>query len=168
MTTLDKQAISSCVWKFYKKSKQLYPFALVNWDAPTFSFNLRGTVGGRAYLRENKMTFQPVLFEQNKKDYFDNIIPHEVAHLVAWRVYGDNGHGAGWKRVMRDLGLVPTRCHSFDVSTVKQNYTIRRALYTCPCKKEFELSIQKHRSKKSFICVACKNPIKFTGTIIQK
>lgn len=37
-------------------------------------------------------------------------IQHEVCHHVAFLVFGDDGHGRGWKQCMRWLGLEPKRC----------------------------------------------------------
>lgn len=164
------QEISDCIELYWNKARRRYPTKLMEWTKPTFTMDVRGTVGGKAFLHENRIALNPVLFRQNKKDFIEDTIPHEVAHLVAFMVYRDNGHGAGWKHVMRsDFGIPPTRCHNYDVSNVKQKYTVRKALYTCECKDlTHKLSLQKHRSKTNFLCKRCRQPIKFTGTISSK
>jgi hypothetical protein len=41
-----------------------------------------------------------------KPDVFpDNVIPHELAHIVAWRIYKDPGHGKGWQTVINSVGI---------------------------------------------------------------
>lgn len=43
----------------------------------------------------------PNLFERE-------VIPHELAHVAAWELFGDDVHGAGWHTVMLMLSLEPT------------------------------------------------------------
>lgn len=35
---------------------------------------------------------------------------HEMAHVEAWLVHGDHGHGAAWKRIARRVGCEPRAC----------------------------------------------------------
>lgn len=37
--------------------------------------------------------------------YPDNIIPHELAHIAAYRVFGCNDHGPGWREVIKTCNI---------------------------------------------------------------
>jgi hypothetical protein len=39
-----------------------------------------------------------------------DIMLHEMAHVEAWLVHGERGHGATWKRIARRLGCEPAAC----------------------------------------------------------
>lgn len=97
--------------------------------APTIIFNpnLR-TTAGKAHLQKNKVEFSIPLMRGNPES-FDEIIGHEVAHLIAWNLYKDKGHGIYWKLVMIGMGLRPDRCHKFE--TVKNN--VGKLAVACGC-----------------------------------
>lgn len=64
-----------------------------------------------------------ILYLRNYEEFFDMIIPHEVAHtFVCLRGgYKEFSHGSEWKLVMRDLGFrEPAKeiRHSFDIGPV--------------------------------------------------
>lgn len=88
------------------------------------------STAGRAYFESGKLEFSPSLYEQNQQDFLENTVPHEFAHLVAFRLYGDNGHGQGWKAVMRDMGLEPTRCHDYEVPKRTSSVSYK---FKCAC-----------------------------------
>ena len=168
MTSSDIREISDCVSKYVEMAKKIWPFQLRNWNKPTLSFDLRGTTAGMAYMGvRNHIQINSVLFKENKEDFFKRTIPHEVSHLVAFAVFGDRGHGKDWKFVMTRLGCDPSRCHSYDVSNVKIRKTVKRFLYSCPCKMEHRVTKQTH-DKINLLgahCLSCKGNLIFTGKI---
>jgi len=120
---------------------------------PNTIFTKRGTVGGTANYSKMELNFNPGLMVDNWDEYINQIIPHEVAHIIKTHVYGStrgngvNGaHGGNWKRVMRALGVEPDRCHDMDVSKVKQfKSPLKKFIYVCPCcDKEVILSAVRH------------------------
>ena len=50
---------------------------------------------------------------------YDTILPHELAHVADWLVFGPSelrcGHGEGWRIVMKSLGLRPDPYHNMDL-----------------------------------------------------
>jgi len=90
---------------------------------PVVEMNARLTAcGGRAFMRtpQNKANFPDMiervdfscyLMERNPDEYKAETIPHELAHFIAFRVYGDENHGKGFKYVMYKLGCRGDRCH---------------------------------------------------------
>lgn len=102
--------------------------------APKVWFNLRGASAGQAHLGHGGLRFNPVLLSENRTAFFEDIIPHEMAHWLVFHL--DNGprlkpHGREWKTVMRELfGLVPTVTHQFDIQQA-QPAPYR---YQCDCR----------------------------------
>jgi len=80
---------------------------------PAVVMNARLTAtGGRAFLEEGKIDLSCYLMTNNMDYYKVDTIPHELCHIIAWRLYGDKGHGKGWKYVMHQMGVNGTRCHT--------------------------------------------------------
>lgn len=89
---------------------------------------------------------------------------HELAHILANLEAGKRvGHKAGWKRMMRRLGITPKRCHSQDVSHVKRKQ--RRYLVLCPdsCGWSFKATASRRTRRlndsKGRHCPKCKAPL---------
>jgi len=49
-----------------------------------------------------------------------NTIVHELAHVLARHQDSREGHGALWKRIMRQLGETPKRCHSVNREGIRR------------------------------------------------
>lgn len=163
----DVQEISACIIKYCEKAKSLYGFELKDWKRPTLSFDLKGCAAGQAFLLKNHIKINPVLFKENREAFFKRTIPHEVAHLVAFTVFGDRGHGKDWKNVMTRFGCENSRCHTYDVSSVKRSKTVRRYLYSCNCTKDAQLTKQLHEKLNGRgRCNKCGSHAIFTGRIL--
>jgi SprT protein len=119
-------------------------------EGPHVRFDKRGTCGGTADFSLNELNFNARLMLENWDEYLNQIIPHEVAHLVKNAVFGTKrkgalmrSHGTYWQRIMRVFGISSDRTHNMDVSNVAQPK--RKFLYECQCcKVEFILSSVKH------------------------
>jgi SprT protein len=161
----DAKDISDCIDSYVEKAKKSWPNKLRDWNKPFWCFNLNNTTAGLAFYIANKIHLNHRLFLQNKQDFFSQTIPHEVAHLVAFRVFGESamGHGPEWKSVMRVFGVAPERCHNYDVSSVKRMRTITRFLFTCNCSgKVFELTptqSKKADRDNNFSCRVCESKL---------
>jgi len=44
-----------------------------------------------------------------RRGLLEDVIRHEIAHLVEYEEFGQGGHGKTWKRVARRVGADPTR-----------------------------------------------------------
>jgi predicted SprT family Zn-dependent metalloprotease len=85
-------------------------------DVPELLVNTRTwRTAGRAWLAENKIDISAKLFVHHANEFQRVTIPHEAAHFVAWRLFGDGGHGKAWKRVMVDYGLEPNPYHNMEI-----------------------------------------------------
>lgn len=92
------------------------------------STNIRGRVGGRAgYTTEYGRRYYYLNFsregiEKHWDTMVNDVIPHEVAHIVAF-VRGDlraKGHNAAWVRICRHLGGTGERCHSMGLTKARK------------------------------------------------
>lgn len=137
-------------------------------------FSLTGTKAGTAFFAKKKLRFNRKLLVENREDFLNSTVGHEVAHIVQRfkHGYGANikSHGKEWKEAMKVLGLPPIRCHSFDTTNTKRKN--RKYNYSCGCPGEvFELSLNKHKkfSKSNPIyCPRCQSPLHYEGRISNK
>ncbi len=149
------------VLRCYATAEQYY---LKSFSRPEVLINLRGRSAGIAELQNNRLRFNAVLLKENEQDFLAEVVPHEVAHLLAWKIYGRGirPHGAEWQQIMQQVfGLAPSRTHSFDVKrSAKMGY-----FYTCACSnKKHALTIRRHNrilSGQSYICLLCKSHLRF-------
>lgn len=61
---------------------------------------------GKATPSKGRIVLNAPLLADHPELLLETIV-HEVAHLVADKLYGDPGHGRDWKRVMAKLGFEP-------------------------------------------------------------
>ena len=84
-------------------------------------FALKSGTAGKAHLNRGVIQFNPTLLRENPEAFLKRTPGHEVVHFAAYMKYQDTGHGPNWKRMMRELDLEDTRCHSYDTSNVPMN-----------------------------------------------
>lgn len=154
-----KQRVETCFQKaedYFKRS-----FA-----RPEISFKLRGQKAGVAHICENRLRFNPVLYEENREHFLLHTVAHEVAHLVAYRLYGKQirAHGPQWQAVMQNVYQLPAnRCHTYPVKKPPRRHYLYRC--ACPAREPFALSGQRHaRITKGmhYQCKACNSRLTYT------
>lgn len=123
----------------------------------------RGRAAGTAHLQKNELRFNPFMFQQNSAEFLETVVPHEVAHIIVFQIYGNavKPHGKEWKAVMLKVyGLSPSRTHTFDVPPQKQSYE-----YRCSCQRH---QFTKHRHTRAqkgveYICKGCHATLQFVN-----
>lgn len=109
-----------------------------------------------------RINFDPILLNANVQYFMQQIVPHEVAHLMAWFVFGTDidPHGKEWKSVMVSMGIEPHTYHELDVSISKRITTEYK--FACECKNGKRIHFFKSRMKKkllledNLICIDCE------------
>lgn len=140
-----------------QKLKQIFP-------EPTLNYKQRGTTAGSAYLKEWEIRLNAVLLIENGDSFINEVIPHELAHLLVYQVFGRKGiapHGKEWKWMMEHVLDVPAkRTHRFEVTSVKS----RTFTYHCACSTTHELTIRRHnkivRGENQYLCRKCGEVLK--------
>ncbi|MEZ9466356.1 SprT family zinc-dependent metalloprotease [Vibrio breoganii] len=131
---------------------------------PKIEVDMRGKAAGKALLQLNTIKLNKVLFAENQQAFIDEVLPHELAHLITHQVFGRvRPHGKEWQYVMAKVfGIKPERTHTMDVSSV-QGKTFE---YQCGC-RSYPLSIRRHnkvlRGESQYTCRSCGNGLTFTG-----
>jgi SprT protein len=139
--------------------------------APDFkiSFNLKGNRAGTAQYSKSgnhELRFNRRILMENGEKFLEDTVPHELAHLITYALYGVDRdykghrrikpHGTEWQNVMRKLGYKPTRCHNFDVEPARK--VAKKYRYSCGC-KEYHLTAIRHNKilggKSSYSCTRC-------------
>lgn len=120
------------------------------------------TTAGRARLRDQIIEINPHLYARIEAADRRNTTLHEMAHLAAFNNYGSihgGGHGAGWKRTMRALGLNPDRCHDYDCAGLERR-ALRHACL-CQCGTVHQLTTRKRNHITNgtgrIRCLVCRN-----------
>ncbi|MEJ2764018.1 SprT family zinc-dependent metalloprotease [Photobacterium sp. MCCC 1A19761] len=127
---------------------------------PVVSFRQRGKIAGSARLQSWEVRFNPVLLAENPQAFLDEVVPHEIAHLVTFHRFGKvRPHGKEWQAVMTEVFGIPARTtHSFDTRSV-QGQTFR---YRCHC-QEHQLTVRRHnkirRQQAIYHCRTCRQPL---------
>ncbi|HDR0627394.1 SprT family zinc-dependent metalloprotease [Pasteurella multocida] len=122
---------------------------------PTVHYNVRGMKAGVAYLQQNEIRLNPILLLENSAAFIQQVVPHELAHLLVYQVFGRvKPHGEEWQRVMQDVfHLTPEVCHQFDVTRVRGP----TFPYYCQCKLHYLTQRRHHNIQKNNIVYLCKN-----------
>lgn len=131
-----------------------------NFRFPHISFNQRGKIAGCARLHLNELRFNPVLLSDNLDAFLEEVVPHEVCHLLAYKLFGKvRPHGKEWQSLMFELfDLKGQTYHQMDVTKVKG----KSFNYQCEC-GPIELSIRRHnkvvKGQQTYICRKCRTPL---------
>ncbi|WP_323839765.1 SprT family zinc-dependent metalloprotease [Photorhabdus africana] len=123
---------------------------------PTINYRQRGTTAGSAYIKNWEIRLNPVLLIENQQAFIDEVVPHELAHLLVYRYFGKvPPHGKQWRWMMEEVLNVPAnRTHKFKIDSVRsQTFT-----YYCNC-QQHELTLRRHnkilRGESHYICQKC-------------
>ena len=135
---------------------------------PSLSFKLTGKAAGKAYLQNWEIRLNPILFKENKHAFIEEVVPHEFAHLLAYKLFGRvRPHGPEWKLIMATVFSISAKTtHSFNIQSVQG----RTFEYRCQCHSH-SLSIRRHnkvqRGTAKYSCRNCKQELNYIGIPIN-
>lgn len=142
-----RQEITDFFRNVEMKARELFPTYA---DAPriTLSFNVRGRSAGYARWQGNKFNvdLNAHLMQNGSREFMENTITHEIAHIIAAYTGLGKGHDAGWKRIDRMLGGKGMRCFSNAETgtTVIRVRRTREHLYITPSGREVWIGTVQH------------------------
>ena len=131
-----------------------------SYPEPKLVYQQRGTSAGTAWLESYEIRLNPVLLMENVEAFVEEVVPHELAHLLVWKRFGRVApHGKEWKWMMESvLGVPARRTHQFELESVRRN----TFPYRCQC-QEHQLTIRRHnrvvRGEATYRCVHCGEPL---------
>lgn len=109
---LMKQKVDECL----QKARTKYGVTLADVDV---RFDIRGhRIAGQAGHRYGTyfLRFHPTACEQHLQEMLDEVVPHEVAHLVCYeKPMLGRKHNWGWKNVCIGLGGTGSRTHTLNL-----------------------------------------------------
>ena len=138
---------------------------------PSISFDLRGaSTMAQAWVGENHVQLNAGALVADEARFSAEVIPHELAHLLAYRMYGAEiaPHGEEWKGVMKVLGVEANVTYDVESETESSGPYI----YACLCGTH-DISARRHntlwRSKgtKVLECQKCGEVLRFKEIVEQ-
>ena len=108
------------------QAEEIWPDHMKNYPFPQIRFNIRGLKLFGQARSNNILRFNPKVMMIDPKKYCQQVVPHEVAHLITdylnkhrrWQI---KPHGSEWRQVMICLGEEPSRTiKGIDVSSLKK------------------------------------------------
>lgn len=163
MHSLITARVDACFAQAEDRLGRTFPRPLVRCD-------LRGRAAGTARLQTWELRFNPTLYAGNEAAFHAEVVPHEVAHLLVYALWGSGRgkarvlpHGRQWQSVMQEIfGLVPRVTHRFDLAPLAE----RTFAYRCAC-REHALSVRRHnkvqRGEARYHCRACRSELHPVG-----
>ena len=142
-------------------------------EKTVFEFNGRFTSRlGDATFRRNgthRIRLSRPIWPHIDDDERENTIVHEAAHIAAPHLkleklkqgkYGviqtpRIGHGPEWKRLMRQAGFRPERCHTVDTAALGLKRKRYRYTYPCGCSTPCKVGPKHHKAVNEFRRVKC-------------
>jgi SprT protein len=138
---------------------------------PSISFDLRGaSTVAQAWVGENHIQLNAGALVADEARFSAEVIPHELAHLLAYRIYGAEiaPHGDEWQKIMGALGVEANVTYDVEYETDSSGPYI----YACHCGKH-GISARRHnilwRSKgtKVLECQKCGEVLRFKEIVEQ-
>jgi SprT protein len=99
---------------------------------PEIKCTLKGKVAGYAYCKKWKVNYNGHFLKNHTDHFLVQTVGHEIAHLVAYKLFKSHRHDSRWQSVMYKFDLDPTRCHDYDCTTLPK-YVDNAYVYTCGC-----------------------------------
>ncbi|TKI03096.1 SprT family zinc-dependent metalloprotease [Martelella alba] len=153
------QAVMQCLRDHLRRAGEHFGCVF---EEPALNYHQRGTSAGTAWLEQWEIRLNPTLLLANQGEFVNEVIPHELAHLLVFRRFGRVApHGREWRWMMAAvLQTEPRRTHQFDLAPVRPN----TYPYVCRC-QHHELTVRRHnrvmRGEAQYRCRQCGDILQF-------
>lgn len=134
-----------------------------NFKVPELDFSLRGLCAGQALPTTWELRFNLDIYDKQPKAFLEEVPAHEVAHLIAYKLYGRKirPHGKEWQAIMMQVFEVnPKARHQLEATPTRQE---RKFAYRCDC-QEHQIGIRRHNKiiKKGMVyrCSRCHSQLR--------
>lgn len=149
--------------KYLEMATKTFPHSKIEKCKLQIKFNIKGQTAGQVQYKKNNefiIRYNPTLLVNGEyKDFLEETVPHEVAHVITHIVYGKvKPHGSEWKRIMRSFGKNPQTYHNYNL---KKSRNVKKFRYKCKCKHHF-VGLKVHKKIHlgySYSCKKCKNDL---------
>jgi SprT protein len=161
-----QQAVMRCLREKLQLARQHFAS---EFPEPKILYQQRGTSAGTAWLQNWEIRLNPVLLIENQQPFIDQVVPHELAHLLVFHRFGRVApHGREWRAVMENVLRVPaSRTHQFAIRSVQSN----TFPYQCAC-QQHQLTVRRHnrvlRGESEYRCKECGEKLRFGGYADQR
>ncbi|QTF07021.1 SprT family zinc-dependent metalloprotease [Brenneria izadpanahii] len=156
------QAVMRCL---REKLQQANLTLNADYPEPAVNYQQRGSIAGTAWLQQWEIRLNPVLLQENQQTFIDEVVPHELAHLLVFARFGKVApHGKEWRWMMETVLRTPARrTHQFAVKSV-QGKTFP---YQCGC-QQHQLTVRRHnrvlRGETEYRCRHCGKTLRLVIT----
>ena len=162
---MTEQSLTGLLREAIQRTREHLARAAAHYGVPAPSveirFDLRGQAAGQVRFARGHpplVRFNAALLRENGERFLSRTVPHEAAHVIAWRLHGGaiRPHGPEWKEVMAVLGADSSRCHEFTTAHLKTR-RLTRYHYHCACREHALTSIRHNRIQagQTYRCRAC-------------
>ncbi len=116
---------------------------------PEVVFDMAGRAAGQALFalqeqhRPDRLRFNAALLSSYPDFMRTETVPHELAHVVVFRLYGPSAkpHGLQWRALMHLFGVTARACHNLPTEPARR---LRRFAYRCGCDEPVWLTSIRH------------------------
>lgn len=139
-----------------------------HYPLPQLNYQQTGTIAGSAHYAAWLIKLNGILLLENSQAFIEQVIPHELAHLLTFAEFGQVApHGKQWRWMMEQILQVPAkRTHHFAIDNVKRRH-YQRFSYHCQCQTH-QLTRYRHQrillGQVCYHCRRCKSPLRYLAT----
>ncbi|WP_348761191.1 SprT-like domain-containing protein [uncultured Salinisphaera sp.] len=147
-TEADRARVQAAVADWISRAREITGASARRLPVPEVRFDLRGRSAGQAvYAKRSRrchIRINTELLAAYPSDMLAVTVPHEVAHVAIYRLYGMRAkpHGAEWKSLMAAFGVDASACHNMTTTPTRR---LARFRYRCGCAEPAWLTSIRHK-----------------------